>query len=182
MSKPELIKTAMPEDSRWIFHFRPFNRPRRGRYVVPALVSGRREGQNSCGAFHQTHARLHRIEALLPVRIASFRPIATAPKIEVPSTLPPSGSSVGTHLDQKMIWSFGACSSHKKRRGTADDCVGFSATCAYATARLDLFDRIDLGTHAYHRPTASADRAPPTDLQTANATSLLWLLSDADER
>lgn len=65
----------------------------------------------------------------------------------------------------------------KKRRGTADDCVGFSATCAYATARLDLFDRIDLGTHAYHRPTVRRPRAshganlrvsrckPPTQLR-----------------
>ena len=145
--------------------------------LVPALVSGRREGQNSCGAFHQTHARLHRIEALLPVRIASFRPIATAPKIEVPSTLPPSGSSVGTHLDQKMMWSFGACSSHKKKGATtltiALDFLQLALSYRIsgghfrihtkilnATARLDLFDRIDPGTHTCitARPTRPPNR------------------------
>ena len=68
-------------------------------WPLPALVNvGASRRPDSCG---QAHARPHRIEALLPVRIASFQPIATAPKIEVPSTLPPSGSSVGTHLDQR---------------------------------------------------------------------------------
>ena len=146
MSKPELIKTAMPEDSRWILHFRPFNRPRRGRYVVPALVNvGASRRPDSCGAFHQTHARLHRIEALLPVRIASFRPIATAPKIEVPSTLPPSGSSVGTHLDQKMMWSFGACSSHHKKKGAT------TLTIALDFLQLALSYRISGGHFRIHK-------------------------------
>ena len=84
MSMPELIKTGMPEDSQWIFHFRP-----NPAHVVAATGTCERRGVAKARLMRGISSNPRTApsnRSILPVRIASFQNIATARKIEVPST------------------------------------------------------------------------------------------------